>query len=168
MESRDGVRLARYFDAYQDIEIRVAESDDLPELLSIDIEAFGTLTYPDFVLRQLLDVHRDSLLVAVHSSGPCGYSLAAATVDRTDAWLLSLAVRRDCRGRGYGRALTDATLNLLRGHGVRTAHLTVAPDNVIALGLYRSVGFAVEDEKRDYLGPGEDRLLMSLHLSSAG
>src|SRR5947209_3443367 len=102
----------------RDITIRSSRANDLAELLTIDTEAFGTLAYQDFVLRQFLDAYHESLLVAVHGSGVCGYSLGVTSIDNKEAWLFALAVLASHRGRGYGRALTNATLALLRSHGV--------------------------------------------------
>ncbi len=168
MESQDGVSLVRDLKSYRDIRLRSARADDLDELQEIDAEAFGELAYPDFVLRQFFDVHHDSLFVAVRNTGLCGYSLGVSTIDHEEGWLLALAVRGSDRGRGYGRALTNETLALLRSHGVRTAYLTVAPDNVAAVGLYRSVGFTVLREAKDYLGAGQDRMIMTYGLSGNG
>lgn len=150
---------------YRDIEIRVSRAEDFAELKSLDAEAFGELAYPDFVLRQFLDVHHDSLLVAVRDTGMCGYSLGVSTIDHEEGWLLALAVRKRLRGRGYGQALTNATLDLLRSHGVRTAYLTVAPDNAAAIRVYRSVGFTPLRKAKDHLGVGQDRVIMSAELS---
>ncbi|MFD1051746.1 GNAT family N-acetyltransferase, partial [Kibdelosporangium lantanae] len=69
-------------------------------------------------------------------------------------------VREEFRRRGYGKSLTRASMRRLAGVGVPELYLTVAPDNRSALGLYRGLGFEVEGMGKDYLGPGEDRLIM--------
>ncbi|HEX4222502.1 MAG TPA: N-acetyltransferase [Pseudonocardiaceae bacterium] len=164
MESKENTGLMGSLESYEDILIRGVDRDDFVELESIDTGVFGTLAYPTFVLRQFMDVHGESLLVAASAGGLCGYSLGAATIDHGEGWLLALAVRDEFRGRGYGRALTTETLKVLRRHRVRTACLTVAPGNVAALGLYRSLGFTPLREVEDYLGTGEDRVIMSCDL----
>lgn len=166
MERQDNAGLVGVLKSYQDILIRGVENDDLAELEAIDTEIFGELAYPTFVLRQFLDVHSGSWFVAAGRGGLCGYSLGAAAMDRSVGWLLALAVRREFRGRGYGRALTAETLKVLRHNDVRTACLTVAPDNVAALGLYRSLGFTPVREVEGYLGAGQDRVIMACDLSS--
>jgi ribosomal-protein-alanine N-acetyltransferase len=147
-----------------DFHIRSAEQEDLIELGSLDRSIFGQLAYPDFVLRQLFDVHRDCWLVVDHSSGLLGYSLGVPTMDRKTGWLLGLAVRSEHWRHGYGKALTTASLQLLRGAGVVRACLTVDPDNVAAVSLYHEVGFTVEERRNDYFGPGEHRDLMVMDL----
>lgn len=149
----------------QDICVRPAHQDDLDRLWAVDVEVFEQLAYPYFVLRQMFDVHRDCWLVAVHPSGLVGYSLGVPTPDRQLAWMLGLAVTPRFRNRGYGRRLTLESLDLLRSMGVPEICLTVEPSNEVALRLYRHVGFAVTGLRRDYLGVGEDRLVMARSLT---
>lgn len=145
-----------------EVQIRLANEEDLADLLSVDGEAFGSLAYPPFVLRQLFDVHRDCWLVAEHRNALIGYSLAAPTLDRTEGWLLALAVRKTFRGQGHGRRLLAASLATLRKEGINTFRLTVDPNNADAVLLYERAGFLVEKMENDYLGPGEHRLLMTM------
>ena len=145
-----------------DVRIRPVKEEDLAELISVDGEAFGSLAYPTFVLMQLFDVHRDCLLVAERDGGLIGYSLAAPTLDRTESWLLALGVRKAFRGQGHGRRLLIASLATLRERGISTFHLTVDPDNAHAIRLYKSEGFVVQRLVPNRLGPGEDRLEMTM------
>jgi ribosomal-protein-alanine N-acetyltransferase len=148
-----------------DIEIRPARPEDLNNLTQLDAAAFGDLAYPPFVLRQLFDVYIDCWLVANHPSGLLGYALPAVSPMRNDeGWLLALAVHDDARGHGVGRRLVQASLDILRSLGVTATWLTVEPDNIPAIALYRSMGFTAKELRQDYLGPGEHRLVMKLTL----
>lgn len=142
----------------------VVESD-LPELLRVDREVFPDDPYPYFVLRQHFDVHGDRILVV--DDGEClhGYVLFVNTSDGYVSWVLSLAVSPDQRGRGLGKRLMLEVLRQLRRERVREVRLTVEPTNAAAIMLYRSLGFSAEGGvRRDYLGPGEDRIVMTLRL----
>ncbi|GHG92269.1 N-acetyltransferase [Streptomyces lanatus] len=139
---------------------------DLPELLRVDREVFPDDPYPYFVLRQHLDVHGDRVLVL--DDGTClhGYVLFVTTSDGYACWVLSLAVSADQRGRGLGKRLMLEVLRQLRRERVGEVRLTVEPTNAAAIMLYRTLGFAPEGGvHRNYLGPGEDRLIMVLGLS---
>ncbi|NUP19068.1 MAG: GNAT family N-acetyltransferase [Streptomyces sp.] len=141
---------------------------DLPELLRVDEEVFPEDPYPYFVLRQHLDVHGDRILVL--DDGEClhGYVLFVSTSDGYVSWVLSLAVSADQRGRGLGKRLMLEVLRQLRRERVHEVRLTVEPTNAAAIQLYRSLGFSAEGGvHRDYLGPGEHRLIMVLGLGSA-
>ncbi|CCK30172.1 hypothetical protein BN159_5793 [Streptomyces davaonensis JCM 4913] len=138
---------------------------DLPELVRVDREAFPEEPYPYFVLRQLYDVHGDRLLVLDDGEQLHGYVLFPTTSDGYECWIMSLGVTRDQRGRGLGRRLMLEVLRRLRTEGVREVRLTVEPTNAAAIMLYRSIGFSSEEgARRDYFGPGEDRLVMTLSL----
>jgi ribosomal-protein-alanine N-acetyltransferase len=147
-----------------DVHIRPVETTDLTSLVALDAAIFQGLAYPRFVLRQLFDLHRDWWLVADHPEGLRGYSLGVPTFDGRFAWLLGLGVRREFRGRGYGRSLTVNSLRLLETAGVHDVYLTVEPANQGAIELYREVGFKVTALSKDYFGPGNDRIVMTARL----
>lgn len=130
----------------------------------LDAEVFKDLAYQPFILRQLFDLHAPGWVVAEIDAHLVGYSLIAPDFDRDTAWLLALGVRNDCRGRHIGERLLQESLNSLQRVEVKHVTLTVAPDNEPAIELYKKTGFMVKERQSDYLGPGEDRLLMELAL----
>jgi ribosomal-protein-alanine N-acetyltransferase len=64
--------------------------------------------------------------------------------------VLTFAVTRHCRRRGYGERLLDDALVLLRQKGVSAVFLEVAESNKAALGLYRRRGFLQVGERPAY------------------
>ncbi|MEW1641851.1 GNAT family N-acetyltransferase [Streptomyces sp. NPDC091219] len=138
---------------------------DLPELLRVDREAFPEEPYPTFVLRQLCDIHGDRILVLDDGEGLLGYILFVNTSDGYVSWIMSLAVTPHQQGHGLGRRLIVEALRRLRTESVHQVRLTVEPTNAAAIMLYRSLGFSSEQGVlKDYFGPGEHRLLMTLAL----
>ncbi len=71
---------------------------------------------------------------------------------RGHAQVLSVAVDPSAQGRGIGRQLVQAGLELLRRQGVRTVKLEVRPDNEPARRLYSSLGFRETGKSRDSQG----------------
>ena len=57
--------------------------------------------------------------------------------------------------------LLTRSLDQLWLASVRIVRVTVKPGSG-AVRLYQSVGFQAEKTVRDYLGPGEDRVIMAL------
>jgi len=136
---------------------------DLPELLRVDREAFPEEPYTQVVLRQLVDIHGDRILVLDDGEGLLGYVLFVNTSDGYVSWIMSLAVIPHQQGRGLGRRLMVEALRRLRTERVHQVRLTVEPTNAAAIMLYRSLGFSSgEGVEKDYFGPGEDRLIMTL------
>ncbi|MFC8428958.1 GNAT family N-acetyltransferase [Streptomyces sp. NPDC057253] len=147
------------------LKMRAAREEDLPDLYRLDNEVFQATPYPYFVLRQFFDMRPESLLVLDDGMRLHGYVYFATTSDRQGSWVVSLCVAPDRQRRGLGRRLMLEVLRQLRQEGIREVRLTVEPDNVAAVALYRSLGFTAEQGvHRNYLGPGEDRLIMTLNL----
>jgi len=99
-----------------------------------------------FVGAILRDGARE-LFVAHGAAGAVG--LATITRSGTGYELNGVGVLPEHRGKGYGAAIIDACLVVLRNRGVRDVSLEVDAGNEPALALYRSRGF-VETAKVDY------------------
>ncbi|WUH95235.1 GNAT family N-acetyltransferase [Streptomyces sp. NBC_00433] len=139
--------------------VRHAAEDDLAAVADLEARAFPGLNYPYFALREMFDVHGHHMLVAGDPGVLHGYALLASGRNG-QSWLLSLAVDLAHRRQGHGRRLLDAVLSLADDGGLGAVRLTVAPDNHPALRLYHESGFCLAERRRDYLGPGHDRLVM--------
>jgi ribosomal-protein-alanine N-acetyltransferase len=77
-----------------------------------------------------------------------GFVLVRVVVD--EAEILSIAVRRATRGRGYGRMLMEEALRRLYRDRIATCFLEVNRSNTAAMRLYRSLGFVVAGERQRY------------------
>ncbi len=81
-----------------------------------------------------------------------GFVLVRVVAD--EAEILTIAVRPNSRGRGFGRMVMDEALRRLHRAGARACFLEVDRGNAPALALYRSLGFAVTGERRNYYRTG--------------
>lgn len=73
----------------------------------------------------------------------------------------NLAVRPECRGRGYATALLRHILREGEGLGARRATLEVRRSNLAAIRLYERLGFEVAGTRRAYYThPTEDALIL--------
>jgi ribosomal-protein-alanine N-acetyltransferase len=84
-----------------------------------------------------------------------------------EAHLLNVCVSRDRQGRGHGRRLVQHMLERAAARGADTVFLEVRPSNVVAVTLYRSLGFNEIGRRRDYYPTEtghEDAEVMGLHL----
>lgn len=102
--------------------------------------------YASFMISQL-DKPDVAVLVADDNGDVIGYSYAA--VEGYDYMSLrgpagvvhDVIVEPEYRGRGVGRVLLEATLELLKSRGVPRVVLTTAEQNEPAHRLFESVGF---------------------------
>jgi [ribosomal protein S18]-alanine N-acetyltransferase len=86
---------------------------------------------------------------------------AGLTVNRDQAWVQNIAVRRDRQREGIGRALLEALLAEAGRRGVRAVLLEVAVDNAPAQRLYAGYGFEQVGLRRGYYQPSNtDALVM--------
>ncbi|TCJ99591.1 GNAT family N-acetyltransferase [Nocardia alba] len=142
---------------------------DLPDIQMIDSAAFRD-RYPLFVLRQLLVADSSRCVVAVEPGDDedrlVGYALTMMG-EGSRAWLISLAVSPDRRGRGYGRGLLDRSVSTCRRKGdADEVCLTVDPRNLAAYSLFSDFGFVLYDHEERYFGDNEPRDVLAYKLLS--
>ena len=143
------------------VEITQAVLHDIENVHRIEQQSFSDCPYPLFVIRQFHDLFPNLFIVAREGDQILGYALGGIGTDGC-GWVLSLAVGREKRSQGIGRAVMDALLDQFREKGVQALRLTVSPTNTNALNLYHNVGFVDMGIRNDYYGDGDERLLMSL------
>jgi ribosomal protein S18 acetylase RimI-like enzyme len=100
---------------------------------------------PDYLLRRTL----------------LGFLIRTSKHGEPHVW--AVAVRKQSRGQGIGKALIDEAVCEVRENGLRWSKgigLTVNVDNVPAIRLYLKEGFRVTKVLSGYYGPGGDGLLM--------
>lgn len=90
----------------------------------------------------------------------CGYAGIAVGID---ADVMTMGVLPDFRGRGLGRVLMDALIDVARRWGSERVFLEVRESNAAAISLYENSGFAVVGRTKGYFrNPLEDALNMRL------
>ncbi|MEG0009211.1 MAG: GNAT family N-acetyltransferase [Aeromonas sp.] len=144
--------------------LRVARHADMQAIGRLDADVFGEEVYPAFFFRQAMDLWPDLLIVAELDGKLLGYALGGMGQDRSQGWLLSLAVLPEARGFGLAERMmlqVEQGLSALQTTSVR---LTVDPANP-AQRLYYRLGYALLAEEPGYFGPGEDRLLLEKRLA---
>jgi len=94
------------------------------------------------------------------------YAVCSRVLD--EAELLLIGVSRAHQGKGLGRALLMALLDLLKNNGTRNVFLEVRASNTAAIHLYESTGFNCVGERPAYYPPAgkhktaEDALIFAL------
>ena len=116
--------------------VRLAALADSPECFgsSVDRER----AFPESVWRERL-VRRNQF-VALRDGQAEGLA-GVVPLDEGTAELVSVWVRPQARGHGYGDALVRAALDWAAEHGCRAVHLSVVAGNRPAERLFRRHGF---------------------------
>ncbi|HVR81706.1 MAG TPA: ribosomal protein S18-alanine N-acetyltransferase [Luteimonas sp.] len=120
-------------------------------------------------------IFRDCLLadypawVLVHDDAIIGYGMLSIAAD--EAHVLNVCAAPEVQGRGHGRRLLRALLQVARGRRVQRVFLEVRPSNATAIALYHAEGFN-EIGRRPRYYPAkqgrEDALVMAMELFADG
>ena len=127
-------------------------------VLPIEDELFGAEKWSASMFWNEL-AQRHFYLVALDEQQVLGYA-GLAVVDREEAWVQNIAVRRDAQRRGIGRSLLEALLAEADGKAGKVL-LEVAVDNAPAQRLYATYDFEPVGLRRGYYQPSNtDALVM--------
>lgn len=77
-----------------------------------------------------------------------GFALLRKAAD--EAEILTIAVRKGNRGKGFGRLLMEEALRRLYRERIASCFLEVDQSNAAAVSLYRSLGFVTVGERKGY------------------
>jgi ribosomal-protein-alanine N-acetyltransferase len=143
--------------------LRPMREADLDAVMAIELRA-----YPFPWTR---GIFRDCLLadyparVLVRDGKINGYGMLSVAAD--EAHVLNVCAAPEVQGRGHGRRLLRALLQLARGRGVQRVFLEVRPSNPTAIALYHAEGFN-EIGRRPRYYPAkqgrEDAIVMAMEL----
>ena len=141
-----------------DLTIRAAHPDDVPPLttlMNLPGVRWGTARLPytreDFVRRRMIETDASfHLLVGLLDDRlVANASLVRMTGRRSHCGDVGLFVHDDYRGRGIGRRMMEALLDLADNWlGLTRLQLTVNLGNERAIRLYTSLGFENEGTQR--------------------
>ena len=142
------------------LHVRPLRMTELPRVIEIEQAAFSTPWKPS-TFAGLFQRDDTDLFGAERDGRLVGYAICWTTIDQSE--LGNLAVAREARRSGVGRALLRAVMPRLAERGSRECFLEVRVSNAAAQELYRSFGFEIVGSRRRYYRlPVEDALVMRL------
>ena len=131
---------------------------DVDGVAAVEAATFPTPWSRDAFASEMKNVAA-RYLVAEKDGQIIGYAGAWIIID--ESHITNIAVLKEYRGQGIGRALTAGLMQYLSNLGAAYATLEVRKSNVVAQSLYVSLGFIkLGVRKRYYEDNGEDALIM--------
>ena len=131
---------------------------DVDGVAAVEAATFPTPWSRDAFISEMKNVAA-RYLVAEKDGRIIGYAGAWIILD--ESHITNIAVLKDERGQGIGRALTHGLMQYLSNLGAAYATLEVRKSNEVAQNLYVSLGFIkLGVRKRYYEDNGEDALIM--------
>lgn len=141
-----------------DAVIRRMTIDDVDAVAAIEAATFPTPWSRDAFVSEMRNAAA-RYLVAELDGRVIGFAGAWIILD--ESHVTNIAVLKDFRGRGHGRALTAGLMQYLSNLGAIYVTLEVRRSNIVAQTLYESLGFVrLGVRKRYYEDNGEDALIM--------
>ncbi|MEO1242318.1 MAG: GNAT family N-acetyltransferase [Pseudomonadota bacterium] len=140
--------------------IRTVRASDLPAVVKIDKILFGAESFPSFSMRQFINLFPDSFFVAEQNGLLVGYAAVGVKPFSNDAWLLSTGVLEPHQNRGIGTNLLTSCDDYCEKSRVESCRLTTDPANSGAIRLYKTFGFQLNSELRNYYEPGDRKVMM--------
>lgn len=144
---------------------RAAESD-LPAIAGLWLETIRTSN----TARDIEEAYREHgrYFLTLEEEGRLAGFVAGTVKNRTRGHISGIAVRPDCRRRGFGRTLMRAAEEAFRADGFTRLTLEVRPSNREALKFYEALGYRRLHIVPGYYFDGEDALLCEKNLLRPG
>lgn len=147
------------------INYRVATAFDLSVFVSLDKELFPYSPWSASQYKEEFSAPTRHFVVAEDDEQSIiGYAGVFAP-GGTEADVLTVGVVPNHRGQGIARQLMALITDWAHQQGSTAMMLEVKVDNLEAIGLYESLGYAKLNTRKDYFGAGFDALVMRLELS---
>ncbi|MEN9922917.1 MAG: ribosomal-protein-alanine N-acetyltransferase [Actinomycetota bacterium] len=140
--------------------MRDAAHSDIPDILTIEKQVFGTEAWSREVYESEFSLLGYSRIYKVIEENNrivayFGIAIVDGTLDIT-----TIAVTPSHQRKGLACLMMDEILKLARDYEAKTLMLDVKPENSAAIGLYQKYGFEVVGLRRNYYGPSKDALTM--------
>ena len=143
---------------------RQANAFDLPVFVSLDKELFPYSPWSASQYKEEFSSPTRHFVVAVdEAQSIIGYAGVFAP-GGAEADVLTVGVVPTHRGKGIAKALMALITDWAKEQGSIAMMLEVKVDNIEAIGLYESLGYAKLNTRKDYFGAGLDALVMRLDL----
>ncbi|MBQ7796125.1 MAG: ribosomal protein S18-alanine N-acetyltransferase [Lachnospiraceae bacterium] len=145
-----------------EVRLRAMTEADVAQVTALEQECFSD-AWSEKLVSDLMGSSYDEVWVLEEpDKGIVGYINIRFLAGEGE--LMRIAVKKDCRGRGYSKKLMDRMMESARESDAPELTLEVRAGNEPAIGLYQSYGFVSEAVRKGYYhNPTEDALIMWLH-----
>jgi glutathione synthase/RimK-type ligase-like ATP-grasp enzyme/ribosomal protein S18 acetylase RimI-like enzyme len=147
------------------MEIRKAELADLNEIWNIEKTSFESIRQMSFEsLKYSLKAKHQNVYLALLNSTIVGYAIQF--VYKNMHRIYSIAVEKDYRKQGIGKALMNHMIEVSKSQEVEKISLEADATDLPLLKFYESFGFRINKELKDYYGQNQPAYRMSLVFDS--
>jgi len=155
----------QFFSNGSHIERAVYNTEVIDAIKTIEKQAFGDGAFDEWVIVPCI---RHGIAFIMRKKGKImAYAMFLRDWDEPSrAYFMSTAVDSTLQGKGYGTSFIKNCLELVKKEGIDKVELTVSPNNLRAIRIYRDkLGFKETGFSKDLYGKGQDRILMELDMA---
>jgi ribosomal-protein-alanine N-acetyltransferase len=139
------------------------DPSNLNEILEIERNAFEKKkAFPKEYFLELSKKWPEGFLVAKLGKEIVGYAIGEKGKD--SGLIVSVAVKREWKGRGIGKRLVEKLLENFKKEGMEIVFLHVREGNKEAINFYQALGFKIRERIENYYSNGENAYLMEKSL----
>ena len=139
--------------------IRRMTLEDVPQVHAIELATFPTPWSEQSFIDEMTKNVCARYMVAEQDGAILAFAGAWMILD--EGHITNIAVAQEHRGRGIGKAVTEALKQYAANLGVQYMTLEVRKSNLVAQSMYKGLGFIeLGVRKRYYEDNGEDALIM--------
>lgn len=143
------------------INLQRATLQDVQVLLEIEKTTEGLKTYSGYFTEEEMKNHIiNNVVYLIKKDDEIIGSISYRIKDEEHAYESGLVVKPEFQGQGLAKQALAKLLEELKDY--KFIDLTVHPDNISALNIYKSFGFTIKERKENFYGDGEPRLIMVL------
>lgn len=155
-----------------DYEIRLCNSDDIPEVIKVNMLTLPE-HYSDYFYYEILTEHPQTFIVAELKGNIVGYIMCRIEYGLSHVrrfglarkgHIISVATLNEHRAKGVGSRMVQHALEEMKKAGCREAYLEVRVSNEGAIKLYEKIGFKLTNTLQSYYKDGEGAYLMAQQL----
>ncbi len=143
------------------LRVRPMSESDINEVYRINKSSFTTDAWSRDAIEREFKLPYSVRFVLESDGKVIGYCVI--WLIKGEAFIMSIAIDKNLRGRGLGRYFMEKIIDDLRNRA-QTFLLDVRKSNLPAIRLYRSLGFSIVKERKKFYSDGENALLMELRI----
>lgn len=137
-------------------------AEDAPEIHAIETDIFPSPWSEVGFITSVANGYNCWVMCEEENKKIAGYFILMTSID--EAHLLTIGLKSDLHGLGYGRKLLDRVLQTAREHGMVSILLEVRPSNTGPHNMYVKYGFQEIGIRKNYYrnldGTREDAIVM--------
>jgi len=143
------------------ITFKLATEKDIPTFIALEKSIGNLRTYSNMTdEKEAKDEFKKNIVHFIQYDDEIVGSVEYEIKGPDHAYISGLLVNPKFQGKGIGRETMKWLLKKLQN--IKTIDLVTHPDNIVAVNLYKSLGFTIGKRIENYFGDGEPRIILAL------